>query len=176
VDYPESGFKPLFHGQTIDRSLTNMSNCWMEERFTDFVFRFEYRLRIRENQPWTGVRLRHGGSRRLSLVLSEGKCGSLLLDQSLPDLKKPLVDERLDDIHRIVRSGLDSERPFGEWNDCQVVCKGPETIVSINHRVVNQIQNGPSGTGMICLAGFENGVAFRDLRVMTLGRQGRGSD
>jgi Domain of Unknown Function (DUF1080) len=176
VEYPKSNFKPLFNGQIIDGPLTQWSNCWLEEQFTDFVLRFDYRLRSHGREPWNGVRLRAGGnSRLLSLVLSEGMSGGLLFDRSLPELKKPLVEERLDDIHRVVRPALDAEKAFGEWNECQVVCEGPETIVSVNHQVVNHIIKGPSGTGMVCLAGFETGVAFRDIRVMKLGRDSASS-
>ena len=149
--YPDSSFTSLFGGRTIDRPMKDMSNC-TPESYTDFVLRFEYRLLSHKKQPWTGVRLRHGGtSRRLSLVLSEGMSGGLLLDQSLEGLRKPLIEERLDDVHRIIRPALDAERPFGEWNRCEVVCDGPKTTVVINDRIVNHISNGPSGTGMVCL-------------------------
>ena len=169
VAYPDAYFIPLFSGRTIDGPLKDMSNCWLEDRFSNFVLRFEYRVKSHANQPWSGVRLRHGGtSRRLSLVLSEGMSGGLLLDQSLPGVRKPLSLERLDDAHRIIRPAHDADKPFGAWNRCEVVCDGSRTTVSINGEVVNHITNGPSGTGMICLSGFETGVAFRKLRVMKL--------
>lgn len=166
--YPASSFTSLFGGRTIDRPMKDMSNC-TPASYTDFVLRFEYRLLSHKKQPWTGVRLRHGGtSRRLSVVLSEGMSGGLLLDQSLGGLRKPLIEERLDDVHRIIRPALDAERPFGEWNRCEVVCDGPKTTVAINDRVVNHISNGPSGTGMVCLGGSQGDMVIGNLRIAVL--------
>ncbi|WP_406696265.1 protein kinase [Singulisphaera sp. Ch08] len=171
TDYVESEFKPIFAGRMLDGPLTGMSNCWMEEQFTDFVLRFEFRLKSHKTQPWSGIRLRHGGdSPRLSLSLSEGICGGLLLDQSLPNLKEPLVEERLDDVHRLVKPARNPEEKFGDWNRCQVVCLGSNTTVTLNGEVINHIENGPSGAGMICVTDTEQGVAYRNLRVLPLNR------
>ena len=48
AEYPEGTFKPLFHGRTIDGPLPGMPNCWLEERFGDYAYRFDYRLRSPE--------------------------------------------------------------------------------------------------------------------------------
>ncbi len=72
-----------------------------------------------------------------------------------PKPEKPLVEERLDDVHRIIQPAQDAEKPFGEWNNCQVVCPGGSTTAMINGDVINHIENGPSGTGMIWRTGFE---------------------
>ena len=164
----ESLFTSLFQDRTIEGAIHDMSNCWISEKFEDFVLRFDYRLRRHESRPWNGVRLRHGTGHRLSVILTEGSSGGLLLETPTGEIPPPLVVEVLDSTHRIVKPIRSTERPFGEWNRCEVVCLGTRTTVWINDEAVNDIPKGPKGSGMICLMGFEQDLGFRNLRVLSL--------
>ena len=169
--FPEESYRPIFFGRDVDRPLEEMSNCWQAEQYGDFALKFQYRLRLHERQVATGVRLRHGdGGALFSVVLSEGICGGFLLNRVYPGIRAPLVEQPLDPPNRLVLPARDASGPFGSWNECEVVCEGARTIVAINGVVVNELADGPTGRGMICLAGYAEGAAFRAVRVANLDR------
>lgn len=59
---------------------------------------------------------------------------------------------------QLTRSGPDSERPVGEWNACDVVCRGSVIEVTINGAAQNRVTGVSAAEGKV---GFQlEGTAF----------------
>jgi hypothetical protein len=66
------------------------------------------------------------------------------------------------------RSGADSEKPVGEWNSCDIVCRGDTIEVSVNGVTQNKVTKVSPSAGKI---GFQlEGVAYelRNIRIAPL--------
>jgi hypothetical protein len=61
-----------------------------------------------------------------------------------------------------------SERPIGEWNQMEIVCRGDEVIVHINGELVNHGTACSAAAGAICLQSEGAEIHFRDIRLTPL--------
>lgn len=60
------------------------------------------------------------------------------------------------------------ERPQGEWNKCEIVCKGDRIKVTFNGDLVNEGWGVPVEAGHICLRNQNSAVEFRDIQIEVL--------
>jgi hypothetical protein len=65
------------------------------------------------------------------------------------------------DARRIINLTDGSEKPPGEWNTMQIVCKGDEVIVHVNGTLVNHGSKSTATSGRIALQAEGSEVEFR---------------
>jgi hypothetical protein len=57
----------------------------------------------------------------------------------------------------------DSEKPIGEWNHYEIVCRGDELTLKVNGVVVNRATKGSVTRGAICLQSEGAEIHFRNI-------------
>jgi hypothetical protein len=62
----------------------------------------------------------------------------------------------------------DSEKPVGEWNTMEVVCRGHEITVQVNGVLVNQATNVSESRGAIALQSEGTPIQYRNVRLTPL--------
>lgn len=62
----------------------------------------------------------------------------------------------------------DSEKPIGEWNNYEIICKGDELTIKVNGVLVNHATKCSISKGAICLQAEGADIDFRDIRLMPL--------
>jgi hypothetical protein len=72
------------------------------------------------------------------------------------------------DSRRILNLTDNSEKPLGEWNAMEVVCKGDEVIVHLNGDLVNHGHNCTVSKGQIAIQAEGAEVEFRKLELAPL--------
>lgn len=72
------------------------------------------------------------------------------------------------DARRIVNLTDDSEKPLGEWNTMEIVCKGDEIIVHVNGTLVNHGSKSTATSGRIALQAEGAEVEFRKVDLTPL--------
>ena len=63
----------------------------------------------------------------------------------------------------------DSEKPMGQWNQLEVICRGDEIKVFVNGDLVNHATNCSATKGAIALQAEGARLHFRDIRLTPLG-------
>ena len=61
-----------------------------------------------------------------------------------------------------------SEKPFGEWNKMEIVCKGSEIKVWVNGDLVNHATSGSESKGAISLQSEGTPISFRNVYLESL--------
>lgn len=72
------------------------------------------------------------------------------------------------DARRILNLTDDSEKPVGEWNTMEIVCKDREVIVHVNGELVNHGTNCTKNGGQIALQAEGTEVEFRKVELTAL--------
>lgn len=72
------------------------------------------------------------------------------------------------DARRILNLTDDSEKPLGDWNTMEIVCKGAEVIVHVNGDLVNHGHNCTVTKGQIAIQAEGAEVEFRKLELTPL--------
>lgn len=62
----------------------------------------------------------------------------------------------------------DSEKPLGEWNHFEILCKGNEITVKVNGTLVNHATNCSVTEGAICLQSEGAPIEYRNIRLTPL--------
>jgi hypothetical protein len=73
-----------------------------------------------------------------------------------------------DDARRIINLTDGSEKPLGEWNTMEIVCKGDEVIVHVNGTLVNHGTKSTATSGKIALQAEGSEVEFRKVELTKL--------
>lgn len=73
-----------------------------------------------------------------------------------------------DDARRIINLTDGSEKPVGEWNTMEIICKGAEVIVHVNGTLVNHGSKSTATSGKIALQAEGAEVEFRKLELTPL--------
>jgi hypothetical protein len=58
-----------------------------------------------------------------------------------------------------------SEKPLGEWNRMEIVCRGDEITVKVNDELVNHATNVSQTKGAICLQSEGTEIQFREIKL-----------
>ncbi len=74
------------------------------------------------------------------------------------------------DARRIVNLTDGSEKPLGEWNTMEIVCKGDEVIVHVNGTLVNHGSKSTATSGKIALQAEGSEVEFRKVELTPLAK------
>jgi hypothetical protein len=72
------------------------------------------------------------------------------------------------DARRIINLTDGSEKPVGEWNTMEIICKGAEVIVHVNGTLVNHGSKSTATSGKIALQAEGSEVEFRKLELTPL--------
>lgn len=72
------------------------------------------------------------------------------------------------DARRIIKHTHGAEKPLGEWNTMEIVCKGDEIIVHVNGTLVNHGTKSTASTGKIALQAEGAEVEFRKVELTKL--------
>ena len=62
----------------------------------------------------------------------------------------------------------DSEKPIGEWNDYEIICRGDEITIKVNGTLVNHVTKCSETKGAICLQAEGADIEFRNIRLTPL--------
>jgi hypothetical protein len=64
----------------------------------------------------------------------------------------------------------DSEKPIGEWNQYEIMCRGDEITIKVNGTLVNHVTRCSETKGAICLQAEGADIEFRNIRLTPLGK------
>lgn len=90
------------------------------------------------------------------------------MDKRRPRGKNQKWGGKKGESRRILNLTDDSEKPLGEWNTLQIVCKGKEVIVHLNGDLVNHGTNCTVSEGQIALQAEGAEVEFRKVLLAPL--------
>jgi len=138
-----TSFRPIFDGQSltgwagsvnnyevIDGAITCKAKkggvLFTEERFSDFVIHFEYKVPPGGNN---GLAIRYPGSGHAG---TQGMCEIQILDDDHPKYAKLDPRQFNGSAYGMVAAHRGYQRPAGEWNFMQVTVKGPTIRVELN--------------------------------------------
>lgn len=139
---------------TVSKKPEDWGLCWYSGKtFGDFILKLEYRTDTPQSRAGILVRLPDpakdvpaAARQGLGISLGDGKTGDFISLQLATGVKPK----------------------EGEWNDLELTFVGAKCIVSLNGKVVNELDSGKSVAGYIGLqnAQGEGEVHFRKVRVM----------
>lgn len=137
--------------------------------FADFDLRLEYRMSPGCNSGIgiRGVKFTGPASTRPSFASYE--------IQILDDGEKQPSKHSSMSLYRYVAPQASAARPAGEWNDLQIVCRGPRIEIVLNGEKVQQVDQSTIPeiaekplSGYISLQNHGKPIEFRAIRVMEL--------
>jgi hypothetical protein len=145
-----------------------------EKKLADFILRLEYRMSkgcnsgvcIRSPNPYDGNAAQtlpsHTGY-EIQILDDAGTGPSLWSTGSLYGLVAPEVN---------------AARPAGEWNICEIECRGPKIRVTLNGRIVQDVDQTTLGAirerpraGYLLLQNHGHATEFQDIRLQDLNPQ-----
>lgn len=150
---PPEGFTALFNGQDLSgwsvydgkteawKFVNGAASCvspgggWLQsdQHFSDFELRFEYRLSAGGN---SGVSLRFPGTGNPALEGLEIQ----LLDDRAEKYQNIQPQQATGSLYfAVAPQERDAAKAAGEWNQCTMVCEGSHLKVTINDKLVNDI-------------------------------------
>jgi pimeloyl-ACP methyl ester carboxylesterase len=161
--------------QAIDGILTCMpgGNIYAEKEYSDFVFRFEFRLEKGSNNG-LGIRTPdHGDAAYVGMEIQ------ILDDPSYEGQIQPW--QHHGSIYNLFAAKPGQLRPTGEWNTEEVTAKGRQVTVKLNGVTIvdanlddakdpegRHKEGLPRTSGYIGFLGHGSKVEFRDIRVKDL--------
>lgn len=155
-----------------------------EEKFSNYKLVVEYRFP--KNAGNCGVLVHSSTPRRLydmfpqsiEVQMQHGSAGDFWVigeDIEVPNMeeRRPRRDEQEfgggeKDARRIIHLE-DAEKPLGEWNTMEIICKDDEIIVHVNGTLVNHGTNATATSGQIALQAEGTEVEFRKIDLTKLG-------
>lgn len=149
-----------------------------EEELADYVLRLKWRYPKDLKTGNSGVLIHCQKENKVWPVcvesqLKSGRAGDLWL-QTAADVKLTVPEGRRDADDKTMRhiwrdpKDADIEKPFGEWNDMEIACKGGSISVTVNGKLVNEGKNCNLTKGRIALQAEGTEVHFRDIRIKSM--------
>ncbi len=144
------------------------SDHWLmtDRMYADFILRLEYKIGEGSNSGimfWAPIPGR------------PSKTGFEV--QILDDHDKPPRKSGSGALYDIVAPKVNAQKPAGEWNKIEIMCKDPHVKVTLNDKVVQDINldeypetQGRRRRGYIGLQDHAHKVAFRNVRIKVLER------
>jgi hypothetical protein len=144
-----------------------------EKEFDDFELALEWRWKEGSTRGNSGVLLFVVGEdkiwpKSIEAQLASGQAGDFwLIDRPKFEVSKSQQDPRQERHYfRTIKEGV--EKPVGEWNKYQIVCKDGDVKLTINGKLVNEGKNADPKKGRIALQSEGTEVHFRNIKLKTL--------
>jgi hypothetical protein len=144
-----------------------------EKEYADYVLRLKWRFPAGSKGGNSGVLL-HVQEKdavwptSIEAQLFAGSAGDFWLiyppDASL-DVDKARQDPKQARHYYRLMKGEKIERPFGEWNQYEITCKGGDVTLVVNGQKVNEGKNGNLKKGRIALQSEGAEVHFKDIEI-----------
>lgn len=147
---------------------------YLNRDFTDFTLRLEWRWPEGKKPGNGGVLFRITGPdkiwpRSLEAQINAGQAGDFwgLAGFALdgPAERKKTIDHaqfgKLTNLKRMA----DVERPAGQWNEYEIIARGPIVILRVNGQEVNRATGCDAHAGKICLTAEGDEIRFRNVRL-----------
>ena len=195
----EAGFVPLFDGKTLNGwvgatkgyvpeggSLVCLKkgggNLLTEKEYSDFIFRFEFKLTPGANN---GLAIRAPLKGNAAFVGMELQ----ILDDTAEKYKNLRPYQFHGSIYGVVPAKRGFLKPVGEWNSQEVICKGRRVTVILNGTTIVDADLDEAGTpqtidhrphpglknekGHIGFLGHGARIEFRNIRIKDLAEQSK---
>jgi len=150
---------------------------YLDHAFTNFILRLEWRWPEGKKPGNGGVLFRLTGPdkiwpRSLEAQINAGQAGDFWglegfgLDGPA-ERKKTLDHAQFGKLTNLKRAA-DSEKPAGQWNQYEIIARGPTVILRINGEEVNRATGCDVRGGRICLTAEGDEIHFRNLSLREL--------
>ena len=150
-------------------------NLYTEKEYTDFVFRFEFKLTPNANN---GIGIRAPLKGDAAYVGMEIQ----VLDDSGSEYKNLRPEQYHGSIYDLFAAKRGSQKPVGEWNEEEITAKGRQITIKLNGNVIvdanlddmkneEKLKRHPgmnNPKGHIGFLGHGTRIEFRNLRVKEL--------
>lgn len=147
---------------------------YLDHDFTDFTLRLEWRWPEGKKPGNGGVLFRITGPnkiwpRSLEAQINAGQAGDFwglagfALDGPA-ERKKTANHAQFGKLTHLKRVA-DLERPAGQWNEYDIIARGPIVILRINGQEVNRATGCDAPAGKICLTAEGDEIHFRNVRL-----------
>ena len=155
---------------------------YLDHDFTNFILRLEWRWLEGKKPGNGGVLFRLTGPdkiwpRSLEAQLNTGEAGDFwgldgfTLDG--PAERKKTLDHaqfgKLTNLKRIA----DLEKPAGQWNQYEIIARGPIVILRVNGQEANRATGCDVRAGKVCLTAEGDEIHFRNVTLQPLDQAGR---
>ncbi len=151
-----------------------------EQDFTNFILRLQWRRPAAKKPGGGGVLIRMTGKdkiwpKSLEAQLNAGAAGDFwgLAGYRLegPAGRFKQIEHKQFGTLRNLAKTVDAELPPGQWNDYEIIARGPTVTLKINGRLVNQATACDPTPGKICLTAEGDEIHFRNVRITPLSNQ-----
>lgn len=148
-----------------------------EKEYADYVLRLKWRY-PRDAKMGNGGVLVHlqkdnaWWPTSIEVQQRAGRAGDFWLNTSpgvridVPPARRDAADKKMRHMWRDPKDEA-VEKPFGEWNEMEITCKGGDLLVVINGRKVNEGKNGNLTKGRIGLQSEGTEIHFKDIEIRT---------
>ncbi len=151
------------------------------KEFGDYKLKLKWRYPEGSTGGNSGILLHVTGEDKvwphcLEVQLNSGKAGDIWLNPNKEGAYPKVTidatrkDETNAEGRHYFRVGKDEmvEKPIGEWNDCEITCKGGDITIIMNSKLVNEIKNGSLVKGRIAFQSEGTPVEFQDIQIQAL--------
>lgn len=152
-----------------------------EKEYGDYVLRLKWRFPEGSKGGNSGVLLHCTGKdvvwpNSVEAQLAAGQAGDLWLiaDESGKLPKLDIATDRKDEKNKQGRhyfrigKGEAIEKPFGEWNQYEITCKGGDITLVVNGKKVNEGKAGELTKGRIGLQSEGAPIEFKDIEIKAI--------
>ena len=182
----EEGFIALFDGETLDGwvavggqlpgfqpvdgelhyvgHMPGTNDIRTTRRYGDFILRVEYSIVEGSN---SGIFVRAPRAARYSKIGMEF--------QLMGDRGRPVTRSSTGSIYDVIPARVDAQRPYGEWNDVEIILDGAYGKATMNGEVLWEVDMDEDPElaprlreGFIALQTHTNEVKFRNIRLKEL--------
>lgn len=138
------------------------------EKYTNFVFRCQWRFDPSKGAGNSGVLLRTNGEdkvwpRSIEAQLQSGAAGDFW---NIGEMKMTVAPDRTKG-RNTKRTG-NAERPLGQWNEYEIICQRGSVKLYVNGELLNEATDAEETPGYICLQSEGSYIEFRDIRIVPL--------
>jgi Domain of Unknown Function (DUF1080) len=158
--------KLLCTGQPVGYLLTKKND------FENYVLTLQWRWPGKGGNNGVLVHVTEPGAlgvwpQSLEVQLGSGDAGDFWVIGTTIDVEN--IEQRRDG-RRHLNLTDDSEKPLGEWNDLEIVCRGDEVIVKVNGVLVNRASQVSQTKGAIALQSEGTPIEFRKIELRRLNK------
>lgn len=140
-----------------------------QKSYADYKLHVEYRWSAKSEQQNSGIFIHKTGPddfflpKAIETQLKEGDAGDFVLLS-----KATLNGVENNKNKRIEKAGRSSEKPFGEWNNVDIIVKGDTIKSYVNSVLQNTGRDIYTNAGNICLQSEGGAIEFRNITIEPL--------